>query len=141
MKSLIFSLISLFLITACSPLNPPNADQFQAGELRDNIENENENRFIEGEMTDITDLNPNFLDLNNETENERNHGAYQEKLKREVDASDQFSFRSVINNGRYMHVNVNANGKYTKDDVKELENQLQLAVPRYEIKLNVNNNQ
>ncbi|WP_458411653.1 hypothetical protein ACNQFZ_12370 [Schinkia sp. CFF1] len=98
--------------------------------------------FREGEITDIADYNPNFLDLNTENEAHNNQGAYQQKLREIVESSDVFDAGMIYINGYKAIVNVTPKRKLSYKEFHEqrglLQNRLSEAVPRYQVVLNVN---
>lgn len=132
------------LLAACSPLNPPNAEQFQSGDLNnDNIQVKNEGPLLEGEITDIADRNPNFLRLNGNTDkgHVNNIGLLQDKIRESVEESDIFEPGLIYMNGSNAVVHVTPVKSYTKEQVRELESKIQLDVPKYHIRVNVNGNE
>lgn len=144
-----FLFLFLFLLTACTSLNNEQGQQpFEDGDgniLDHKTDTPKTVSFREGEMTDITDRNPNFLDLNTENENHNNHGFFQNKLREVVNASDVFRPGMIYTNGGHMIVNVTPTKQLSDDELskhkKQLKNNLMNAVPKYDIDLKVNNNQ
>lgn len=147
-KAFIFLImLILTVLTACGT-NNSNQQGFQS-ETSDTLkDNEAVGRkdvsYVEGEITDIADRNPNFLDLNTENEAHNNHGAYQQQLRKVVESSDDFDAGMIYINGHKAIVNVIPKrnlSKYTlRDRTAELKRDLANAVPRYQIDLRVNNN-
>lgn len=144
-KTFIFFL--LLILTACGTMN--NQQGVQPFETRDAL-NDDEGSMMtdvsyqEGELTDIADRNPNFLDLNTENEAHNNRGAYQEQLRRIVESSDEFNAGMIYINGYRAIVNVTPKRKFSKNELQErldtLEIRLSNAVPRYKIDVRVNTN-
>ncbi len=146
-----FIFLIMFILTvlaACGTTNNSNQQGFQS-ETSDTLkDNETSGRkdvsYVEGEITDIADRNPNFLDLNTENEAHNNHGAYQQQLRKVVESSDDFDAGMIYINGHKAIVNVIPKrnlSKYTlRDRTAELKRDLANAVPRYQIDLRVNNN-
>lgn len=148
-KAFIFLLmLILTILTACGTTNNNNQQGFQS-ETSDTLkDNEQSGRkdvsYVEGEITDIADRNPNFLDLNTENEAHNNHGAYQQQLRNVVESSDDFDAGMIYINGHKAIVNVTPKRNLSKynlrDRTAELKRDLANAVPRYQIDLRVNNN-
>ena len=148
-KAFLF-LMMLFLtvLTACGTANNNNQQGFQSetsDTLRDNEESGRKDvSYVEGEITDIADRNPNFLDLNTENEAHNNQGAYQQNLREIVESSGDFDAGMIYINGYRAIVNVTPKQHFPKNDldwrVNNLERKLTNAVPRYKIDLRVNNN-
>lgn len=138
MRKLCFIGITILLLSACGiePLigdyNESHQDPFY-----ERVSNKND-VLIEGEMTDIADLNPNFLDTNPAEKGvTNNQGVYEDKLVAEVKRSEKFSPRYVTFFGSKATVHVTANGSYSKADVKKLQDKLQSVVPRFDIRVDV----
>lgn len=146
-KAFIFLLMLIFtVLTACGTTNNNNQQGFQS-ETSDTLkDNEQSGRkdvsYVEGEITDIADRNPNFLDLNTENEAHNNHGAYQQQLRNVVESSDDFDAGMIYINGHKAIVNVTPKRNLSKynlrDRTAELKRDLANAVPRYQIDLRVN---
>ena len=146
-KAFIFLLMLIFtVLTACGTTNNNNQQGFQS-ETSDTLkDNEQSGRkdvsYVEGEITDIADRNPNFLDLNTENEAHNNHGAYQQQLRNIVESSDDFDAGMIYINGHKAIVNVTPKRNLSKynlrDRTAELKRDLANAVPRYQIDLRVN---
>lgn len=100
--------------------------------------------YLEGEITDIADRNPNFLDLNNENEAHNNRGAYQQKLREIVESTQVFDAGMIYINGHRAVVNVTPTRQLSERELEkhanELEKKLVNAVPRFKIDLRVRNN-
>lgn len=138
-----FIFLILFLLTACAN----NQQGVQPLETKDALTDDEGSQFEsvtyrEGEITDIADINPNFLDLNRENEAHNNHGAYQEKLRQIVEGTDGFDANSIYINGYRAVVNVTPTKKFSKSELRfqrdNLEKKLSNAVPRYRIDLRIN---
>lgn len=148
-KALIFLLmLILTVLTACGITNNNNQQGFQSetsDTLKDNEESGRKDvSYVEGEITDIADLNPNFLDLNTENEAHNNQGAYQQKLREIVEGTGDFDAGMIYINGYKAIVNVTPKGNVSKNDLRwrtnDLQRKLEKAVPRYKIDLRVKNN-
>lgn len=149
-KAFVFLLmLILTVLTACGTTNNHNQLGFQSETSDTMKDNEESGRkdvsYVEGEITDIADRNPNFLDLNTENEAHNNHGAYQQKLRDIVESSNDFNAGMIYINGHKAIVNVTPKRhSVSKNDLEwrrdDLERKLADAVPRYKIDLRVNNN-
>ncbi|HHW37739.1 MAG TPA: hypothetical protein GXX18_10950 [Bacillales bacterium] len=146
-KAFVFLLmLILTVLTACGTNNNSNQFGFQS-ETSDTLkDNEKSGRkdvsYVEGEITDIADRNPNFLDLNTENEAHNNHGAYQQKLREVVESTGDFDAGMIYINGHKAIVNVTPKRNLSGDDLRRrtdnLQKKLVKAVQRYKIDLRVN---
>lgn len=148
-KAFIFLLMFILtVLTACGTTNNDNQFGFQSetsDTLKDNEESGRKDvSYVEGEITDIADRNPNFLDLNTENEAHNNQGSYQQKLREIVESTGDFDAGMIYINGHKAIVNVTPKRNLSRDDLHwrtdDLERKLANAVPRYKIDLRVNNN-
>lgn len=145
-KTFIFLLLLLMTMTACATGNNGQGQQpFAAEDFTNNNNNVSTPEtvsFREGDMTDIADRNPNFLDLNTENEAHNNHGFYQQKVRDIVDNSQMFEPGMIYVNGQNIVVNVTPSKKLSKDDIRRYKNglhdRIKEAVPRYDIDIKVN---
>jgi hypothetical protein len=137
MKKLFLLPLFLLALAGCVQADMPveeDVDELGAEQTED------DDRFIDGDMTDIADRNPNFLELNEDEGNTNNIGEYRDKVWEVVEGTEQFQAVSVINNGNNLYVNLSAASSYTDEDIERITAQLQRAVPRYDIHVRVLNN-
>jgi hypothetical protein len=121
---LLIVVASIFVLSACGVTNN---ERNQA----------DDDSFIEGEMTDIADLNPNFLNLNEDSGNTNNRAVFQNKIRETAELSDQFKVRSIYMDGEDAVVTVKPVGSYKAADVDQFERMIQKAVPSYHINVRV----
>lgn len=141
MKKLFLLCSMIVLLTACSDLQTPDTSSFGDG-VPDYKQVRDDNQMIEGEMTDIADRNPNFLNLNNNgVGNVNNRGLLKQKLEETVESIDGFEPGLIYINGHDATVNVTAAENMTEADIENLERRLQLTVPRVEVHVRVNHNE
>ncbi|WP_017756622.1 hypothetical protein [Calidifontibacillus oryziterrae] len=136
-------LILLLLFSGCAlNTNEQGQQPYDLDDFQNSNVTTSETTLLEGEMTDIADLNPNFLDLNTENEAHNNHGYYQDKAREIVKNSTLFEPGMIFVNGENMVVNVTPKKKLSKKDLGRYRNglhdKIMEAVPRYNIDVIVN---
>jgi hypothetical protein len=109
-------------------------------------DNDNNNRNNEHglDQDELTDQNPNFLNLNTDNETHVNNiGVAVEKVRDVIGANGTFRAGPVWQNGNTMHVTVytdrNLTGKQEYQAREQLEKELTAALPTYRIHLNIGN--
>jgi hypothetical protein len=145
--------ISLFVFlviftSGCGYGNRANevGDQQNGADLL-NVEsknNQNGQREHGWDQDEMTEQNPNFLNLNSDNETHVNNiGMDIEKAKNTIRANKDFSVGPIWRNGNKMHVTVFAKGNLSKEQERKarekLTNQLTKAVPRYYFDVTVEN--
>jgi hypothetical protein len=109
------------------------------------INNNNDRNGEHGlDQDELTDQNPNFLNLNSDNETHVNNIGIEIKQVRDViRVNDTFKAGPIWQNGNTMNVTVYSNRNLTeqqeKQARKQLEKELTAALPTYQIKLNIRN--
>jgi hypothetical protein len=96
------------------------------------------------DQDEITDQNPNFLNLNTDNETHVNNIGYAiEKARDVIGANNQFNAGPIWRNGNKLNITVyparKLQGKQERQAKKQLEKELMTALPTYRINLNINN--
>jgi hypothetical protein len=109
-------------------------------------DNNKNNRNVEHGLNrdEITDQNPNFLNLNTDNETHVNNIGIEIQQARDViGQNNTFKAGPIWNNGNTMHVTVytdrNLTQKQENQARKQLERELTAALPTYRIHLNIGN--
>lgn len=102
------------------------------------------NRHIGINKDEITDQNPNFLNLSNDNETHVNNiGIDVKKAKDVIGANTQFKAGPVWTNGNNMSVTVYTDRHMTKKQENQaraqLEKEITAALPRYDINVKIGN--
>jgi hypothetical protein len=110
------------------------------------VGNDNNNRNGEHglDRDEITDQNPNFLNLNNDNETHVNNiGIEIQQVRDVIGVNNTFKAGPVWQNGNTMHVTVYSDRNLTEIQEnqarKQLEKELTAALPTYRIHLNIRN--
>jgi hypothetical protein len=96
------------------------------------------------DQDEITDQNPNFLNLNTDNETHVNNiGFGIEKARDVIEANQNFNAGPIWRNGNKLHITVypetNLQGKQKSEAKKQLKKELMTALPTYRIDLNIGN--
>jgi hypothetical protein len=110
------------------------------------VGNDNNNRNGEHglDRDEITDQNPNFLNLSNDNETHVNNiGIEIQQVRDVIGVNNTFKAGPVWQNGNTMHVTVYSDRNLTEIQEnqarKQLEKELTAALPTYRIHLNIRN--
>lgn len=107
-------------------------------------DNNNRNRDHGFNRDEITDQNPNFLNLNSDNETHVNNiGFAIQQVRDVIGLNNTFKAGPIWQNGDTMHVTVYSDRKLTEQQEnearKQLERELTKALPSYRIHLNIRN--
>jgi hypothetical protein len=145
----LISILCLVIVSGCQSQNDRPANDIRSNtskqnnmSIRDTNRGKNKQHLVED---DITNQNPNFLDLNRTGSGGEagatNHGNDINKAKQVIATTNEFTTDSIWINGDRMWVAVYKKGMLTtkkKDDAEaRLHRKLVMALPRYNIEVNV----
>jgi hypothetical protein len=109
-----------------------------------NNDNNNRNGDHGLDRDEITDQNPNFLNLNTDNETHVNNiGVEIQQVRDVIGVNNTFKAGPIWQNGNTMHVTVYSDRNLTEQQEnqarKQLERELTTALPTYRIHLNIRN--
>jgi len=144
MKRLLIAGAAIIVLSACTNPSPPHSDDTDAP-IRDQLFgvgpiNHKWLRSDESVRYNF-DANQNPQEIRNLSEKQYSISDDQDKIRQLVQTESGFEPRMVAIVGKTAHVHVRARESVTNDDLNDLRTKLQIAMPRYEIRIYVQNQQ
>jgi hypothetical protein len=140
-KSMLFSLFTVLMLSACQGGNDDTAYDLRNDRTNPNYMSNRTSHNNYDEVRDITDKNPNFLNLKGTTQGDhslRNNTGHDIDIARDIiNRSDSFRADSIwiSNSGDRMTVTVDRRGKLNNKErnyeIGHLQKKLTEALPRY----------
>lgn len=144
MKRLLIAGISALMLSACTNPSPPRSDNTDTP-IQDQLfgvgpVNHKWLRSDEGVRYNF-DMNQNPQEIRNLSEEQYSISDDQDKIRHLVQTESGFEPRMVAIIGKTAHIHVQADESVTNDDLNDLRTKLQIAMPRYEIRIYVQDEQ